>query len=125
MMRYRFRAPYPPSVNSMYRHAGRFTYKSAAAKGYVFALQAAFLQRYGAMPALLTGALKLTLKIYRPQKRGDIDNPQKACLDSMNEFIYQDDSQIIELHAYRYDAPKVKGLKTLGWVDIEIEEIEG
>jgi Holliday junction resolvase RusA-like endonuclease len=122
--RYEFQAPYPPSVNSMYRHAGRFTYKSAAAKAYVNALQGAFLQRYGAMPVQLTGALKLTLDVYRPQKRGDLDNIFKGVQDSMNEFLFTDDSQIIEIHARRYDAPKIKGVKTMGWVDVTIEEIE-
>lgn len=126
MARYAFTAPYPPSVNRIWRRAGHVTYKTREAKDYTDALQGAFLQCYGAMPSrLLEGPLKVTLSLYRPQKRGDIDNPTKGCLDSMNGFIYEDDSQIIELHAYRHDAVKVRGVKTAGYVEIEIEEIEG
>lgn len=125
MASYSFQAPYPPSVNRIWRRAGHVTYKTAEAKAYTNALQGGYFERYGSMPILLTGSLKLTLQIYRPTKRGDIDNISKVLLDSMNEFIYQDDSQIIEYHAYRHDAPKVKGVKTAGWVDVTIEEIEG
>lgn len=125
MARYAFTAPYPPSVNRIWRRAGHVTYKTREAKDYTDALQGAFLQRYGAMPTQLAGALRITLKIYRPTKRGDIDNISKVLLDSMNEYIYQDDSQITEYHAYRYDAAKVRGVKTAGYVEIEIEEIEG
>lgn len=124
-MRYTFTAPYPPSVNRIWRRAGYNTYKTREAKAYTDALQGGYFERYGAMPIKLTGALKLTLKIYRPTKRGDIDNISKVLLDSMNDFIYLDDSQITEYHAYRFDAVKVKGVKTAGYVEIDIEEIEG
>lgn len=125
MTRYTFTAPYPPSVNRIWRRAGYTTYKTAEAKAYTDALQGGYFERYASMPVLLQGAVKLTLKIYRPTKRGDIDNVAKVLLDAMNEFIYLDDSQIIEYHAYRHDAPKIKGVKTVGWVEIDIEEIEG
>jgi Holliday junction resolvase RusA-like endonuclease len=122
---YQFQAPYPPSVNRIWRRAGHVTYKTAEAKAYTAALQGGYFERYSAMPVLLQGAVKLTLNLYRPQKRGDIDNRIKVAMDSMNKFIYEDDVQVTELHIYRYDAPKKKGVKTMGWVDVTIEEIEG
>jgi Holliday junction resolvase RusA-like endonuclease len=126
MARYAFTAPYPPSVNRIWRRAGHVTYKTREAKAYTDALQGAFLQCYGAMPSrLLEGPLKIEFRAYRKTKRGDLDNIFKVLGDSMNGFIYEDDSQIVEIHAYRYDAAKVKGVKTAGYVEIVIEEIEG
>lgn len=45
----------------------------------------------------------LTARIYRPRKSGDIDNIFKCLLDSMQGVVYENDSQIVELHAYRGD----------------------
>jgi len=81
-----------------------------------------------APPKLLTGALVITLHInlQRPAslpnkithciKRPDVDNSIKSILDALESVIYKNDSQIVELHAYkRYGTPSVK---------IEIEELE-
>lgn len=122
---YEFRVPYPPSVNRIWRRAGNVTYKTREAKDYVDALRAAFFETYRLMPFMIHGPVIVRLSVYRPTKRGDLDNVQKVLYDAMNGFIYADDSQIVEIHAYRYDAPKMKGVKTAGWVDVIIEEVEG
>lgn len=49
------------------------------------------------------GAIAVDISVYRPQQRGDLDNVLKALLDSLNGVLWVDDSQIVELHAYRYD----------------------
>ena len=45
----------------------------------------------------------VTLRWHRPAKRGDLDNTTKVTLDALNGIAYSDDSQIVELHAYRFD----------------------
>ena len=45
----------------------------------------------------------------RPTKKPDIDNVIKAYLDSMNNIIYLDDTQIVELHSTKvYGEPFVE-----------------
>lgn len=38
----------------------------------------------------------------RPSKKPDIDNCIKSITDALNTIAYKDDSQIIEVHAYKY-----------------------
>jgi Holliday junction resolvase RusA-like endonuclease len=44
--------------------------------------------------------------VYRPQKRGDLDNTLKILVDSMKGIIYHDDEQVTVIHAERYDDKK-------------------
>jgi Holliday junction resolvase RusA-like endonuclease len=51
-------------------------------------------------------------------RRADCDNLQKSCLDGMNGVVYEDDSQIVQLHAevqYGHQNPGV---------DIEVRTLE-
>jgi Holliday junction resolvase RusA-like endonuclease len=91
--------PFPPALNHYYRSMGRVLlsreareYKRAA--GYQ-ALVA------GAQP--LAGPLAVEITLYRPARRGDIDGYFKAAFDSLNGIAWTDDSQVVELHAYRRD----------------------
>lgn len=64
----------------------------------------------------ITGGVKVTMRFYRPRKRGDVDNSIKLCLDALTGYAYEDDEQVVEIHAYRYedkDNPRV---------EIEVEE---
>jgi Holliday junction resolvase RusA-like endonuclease len=51
----------------------------------------------------LAGALILTLRLYRPQKSGDLSNRIKVLEDALQGVCYTDDNQIIEIHASRHD----------------------
>ena len=67
----------------------------------------------------LASSLKIHIRLYFKDKRKrDIDNYNKAILDSMTKIIYEDDSQIEELN--------VKKLVGCGFdkVEIEVEELE-
>lgn len=92
--------PYPPSVNHYYRTFNGRVVISAAGKAYKD--RAGWLAR-AAQAELLTGDVCLTAHVYRPQKRGDLDNISKCLLDSLNGIAYADDSQIVEMHLYRHD----------------------
>ena len=51
----------------------------------------------------------------RPTKRSDIDNFVKAIFDGMNGVVFEDDSQVVSLHA-----TKVYG--TIGMVEVMVQE---
>ena len=36
--------------------------------------------------------------LVRPTKKSDIDNFTKSLMDGMNEIVYKDDSQVVDLH---------------------------
>jgi Holliday junction resolvase RusA-like endonuclease len=49
------------------------------------------------------GDVKLTLDFYRPRKAGDLDNRLKAVLDGLLGTAFNNDSQVVEIHARRHD----------------------
>ena len=72
--------------------------------------------------AFFTGELKLKIDIYRDKKSvtsrryGDIDNLTKAILDGLNGVLWQDDSQITDLHV-------TKNLSGTPHIVINVEEV--
>ena len=76
--------------------------------GY-FALQA----MHGQPP--LDGAIKLSADFYKPKPKsitsrnwGDVDNFLKAVMDALTGICYDDDRQVIEVHARKFfGSPKV------------------
>jgi len=67
----------------------------------------------------MEGNVAINLSVYRPAKRGDLDNYQKVLLDSLEGFLYGNDRQIVELHAFRYDDPGNPRVEILGYpVDV-------
>lgn len=51
----------------------------------------------------ISGPVAVTVSVYRPAKRGDLDNTLKVLLDSLKGFAFHDDAQVVELHASRGD----------------------
>ena len=105
--------PYPPSANRYWRHAKGRTYRSKEAVDYISSVRALCVSL---RPT--EGAVRVSLHIYRPAKRGDLDNRLKVCLDSLQGLVYADDKQIVELHAYRREATD-----KLGYVTVRVEEV--
>lgn len=86
---------YPPSVNAMY-----------SGKRFLTDVARAYKAEVGWMYSDLSPSfarLRVDLRLYRPRKRGDIDNVLKMCFDSLNGFAWGDDEQIVELHMLRFD----------------------
>jgi len=58
----------------------------------------------------ITGTVGLRLNVFRPRKAGDLDNTIKVLLDSLKGILFEDDKQVVEITARRWDdkaAPRV------------------
>jgi Holliday junction resolvase RusA-like endonuclease len=101
--------PYPPSENRRIgaraiRVGTRWTaqvYKTAEHKRYLESVVVA--AGFIAAPWPKETRLAVSVKLFRPAKRGDIDGPLKALFDALNGRVWADDSQVIELHVTRHD----------------------
>lgn len=95
--------PYPISANRYWRNFRGRMVVSAEAKA--FKEQVGWIARsLGA--EMLAGALSMSVDIYRPAKRGDLDNTLKVTIDSLQGIFYENDSQIVEIHARLFDDKK-------------------
>lgn len=106
---------YPPSTNRYWRNWRGRTVKSAEARSYQE--RAGWLAKAAGMREPLAGDVVLSIRLYRPQRRGDVDNYLKVMLDSLNGIAWHDDDQVVELHVYRHDDRKNPR------VEIEVNEI--
>lgn len=105
--------PYPPSANTYWRVYRNMVVVSQAARDYKLAV---LLIAGKAGQIVQHGPVAVTVRLYRPQRSGDLDNRLKVLLDSLNGLAWRDDSQVVELHAYRHDDKKYPR------VEVEIEE---
>jgi crossover junction endodeoxyribonuclease RusA len=106
--------PYAPSINNLYAtFRGR---RITSAAGRKFKSNVAILaKQQGAK--MLDGDLSVTFRVFRPRKIGDLDNRLKISQDALKGICFEDDRQIIEIHAYRFDD------KTNPRVEITLKEI--
>lgn len=98
--------PYPPSVNTYWRANGKRRFLSKAGVEFKRAVQEYVIDT--AVPKLGDARIRMDI-IIRPRSRRifDIDNLLKAILDSlMDAGVYDDDSQVDDLHIIRGDACK-------------------
>lgn len=88
--------PYPPSVNHYWRRVGARTLISRGGRAFREAV-CSILAARGIRP--IAGPLVVEVTIHPPdRRRRDIDNIQKALLDSLQHGgAYGDDSQIVRL----------------------------
>lgn len=49
------------------------------------------------------GPLAVSLNVYRPMRRGDLDNTAKVLFDALNGIAWVDDGQVVEMHLFRFD----------------------
>jgi len=101
--------PYPPTVNHMYRRARGHLALTPEALAFRHAVRMIAMVQ-GVTP--ITGPVAVFLDVYRPRRRGDLDNILKATLDALGGGIaYRDDDQVEQITAVRYDdkrAPRVE-----------------
>ena len=100
--------PYPPTVNHIYRRARGHLSLTPEALAFRHAVRM-IAQVQGVEP--MSGPVAVFLDVYRPRRRGDLDNLLKAVLDALQGAAYHDDQQVTEIHANRYDdkrSPRVE-----------------
>jgi crossover junction endodeoxyribonuclease RusA len=92
--------PIPPSANRYWRHVGHKVLVSQEAKEYkqIVGLFASEIE-----PLKKGVNAAVSFSVYRPRKSGDLDNYTKVMLDALKGVLYDDDEQVIEIHAKRFD----------------------
>jgi crossover junction endodeoxyribonuclease RusA len=93
--------PYPPSVNEMYANANKGRRLTKKGRDFKTAVKRLIVAKK--IKANFAGELLLEIAIYRPRTSGDLDNRIKAVQDALQKLVYSNDSQIVELHAFRFD----------------------
>ena len=105
----KFTLPYPPSLNVYWRNFRGRMVLSKEAKNYKEKVSELFdtiktIRPEHRLPKQdLFWSIGLKIDVYRPRKSGDLDNTLKAILDSLSKNLYEDDRQVIEISAHRYD----------------------
>jgi crossover junction endodeoxyribonuclease RusA len=100
MTTYHVTLPVPPSTNRYWRKFRNKIVVSEEAKTYKRA--AGFIATAAGVECL-QGDVIMAVDVYRPMKKGDLDNYLKVLLDALQGIAYANDSQIIEIRARRFD----------------------
>jgi len=95
--------PFPPSANRYWRNVGGVVMLSKEARVYRKLIASSLLVQGFRKEDSCKGSIWIRLAFYRPRKIGDLDNMLKQPLDAMRGILYQDDGQICEIHAKRFD----------------------
>lgn len=98
MSEYKFTLPVPPSANRYWRVANNRIIVSEDAAEYKATI---FRQLRDCEP--LRGDVAVNFTVFRPWKRGDLDNYTKVMFDALKGLVWLDDSQVIEIHSFRDD----------------------
>ena len=110
--------PYPPSINSLYRHNGPRVYKTAKWKNWVAEAAVALTHQIKERRATITKPIHIEMAVGRPDKRvRDLDNLTKVVFD----FLQSDDlpsGKIIEndhlIHKYEvYWSDEIVGIQII------------
>lgn len=101
-----FTLPLPPSSNRYWR-----TVVTKKGKALIFVSEEATrykaqVARLSGCPTLIRSEVAVTLRVFRAQRSGDLDNKLKVLFDSLQGVIYANDSQIVEIHAFRFEDKK-------------------
>ena len=91
--------PEPPSANRWWRRAGNHMHLSSEARDYKTNLERM-------RKRIVKGPVKVSLDWYRGRKSGDLDKRIGIALDAMQGVFFENDSQVVELIARRFDDPK-------------------
>lgn len=95
--------PLPPLGNRYLRRAGHTIYKTKEAKDYCRHVSFIGAQN---KTKVLSGDVKVSVDVYRARKAGDLDGFSKVLLDSLEGVLYENDRQVVDYHARRFDDPK-------------------
>jgi len=105
--------PIPPSANKYWIYARGRVRTSPEAKAYKDAVRL-LTPKY-----IIEGRVAVNVSVFRPAKRGDLDNFLKVMLDSLEGVLYNNDRQITEIHAFRYDDKDNPRVELLAYEDLD------
>jgi len=103
------RLPIPPSANKYWTYGNGRVFTSPEAAEYKNEV------RTFTRCEILTGDIVLNLTVFRPRKSGDLDNYLKIMLDALQGILYENDKQVVEIHAYRDDDPEDPHVILTAW----------
>jgi crossover junction endodeoxyribonuclease RusA len=106
--------PMPPSANRYWRTYRNVVVVSDEARAYKTGVKESAKEQ-GAF--ILSGPVAVYVDVYRSRKAGDLDNRLKVALDALKGVAFEDDAQVVEIHARRFDD------KNNGRIEITIETI--
>ena len=92
--------PVPPSANRYWRNIRGRMVVSQEAQDYKQLVRLACAE---IVPLRKEFPVGISFTFYRARKSGDLDNRIKVVLDALNGVIYDDDDQVVEIHAKRAD----------------------
>ena len=95
---YAFTLPVPPSANRYWRIWNNRIVVTDEARAYK---QAVFLKLREYEP--LRGDVGVNFTVFRPARRGDLDNYVKILFDALNGLVWLDDMQVVKISMYRAD----------------------
>lgn len=99
--------PYPPSANRYWRSFRNRVVVSDEARAYKARVAAECRVQLGTLATFqepFHGPVAVVVHVYRPRKRGDLDNTLKVLLDALKGIAFVDDDQVVDLHAIRGDS---------------------
>lgn len=98
MSEYSFSLPIPPSANRYWQVYNNRIVVTQEAKDYK---DEVYLQLKNYVP--LMGDVAVNFTVFRPARRGDLDNYTKVMFDALNGLVWHDDKQVAEIHSFRAD----------------------
>ena len=98
MAEYAFTLPLPPSANRYWRVFSNRIVVTDEARNYK---QSIYYQLREYTP--LRQDVGVNFTVFRPARRGDLDNYTKIMFDALNGLVWLDDSQVVEIHSFRAD----------------------
>lgn len=102
--------PIPPSANRYWRSYGGHVVVSSEARDYKAAVRYSTL---GVRP--FDGLVAVNVTVFRERKAGDLDNYLKILLDALKGVLYDDDSAVVEIHAFREDDKSHPRVEVVAW----------
>lgn len=69
--------------------------------------------------SIISGNVAINVSVFRPAKRGDLDNYLKIMLDALEGVLYENDNQITEIHAFRYDDKDNPRVELVAYEDLD------
>jgi len=113
VIEYTLTLPVPPSANKYWIYTGNRVATSPEAKAYKQAVKLL------SPVTIITGNVAVNVSVFRPAKRGDLDNYLKVMLDALEGVLYENDNQITEIHAFRYDDKENPRVELVAYEDLD------